>query len=195
MIIAEANLGDQAQMLAQMALRVYKDKVDILCEKDHCYGIFTKPGDPERYVLRMSDKLNEDGIFFHEKVVCANPYLKPDERLEMAMREFKRQAFSFRAIHIVPASITSRVRVLYSGKVGADNKRAAGQKDDMWMAFLFGYFYFTQWMSSLSLVGKRDITSMLRIDPQGGTRFEGGNENVHVKTRQPPMARKRKQPN
>lgn len=180
MIIPEANLGDQAQLLAQVVLRRYRD-VDVLCEKSHCYGVFTKPGDPERYVMRMRDKLSEDGLFFHETIVCANPYLShmsASERLALTMAEFKRQLLSFRAIHVVPASLTSRIRIIYSGKADKDNKRSRQAKDDMAMALLFGYFNYVQFVSPHQLVSKRDSYSMLRLETAGGTVLEGGTEAV-----------------
>ena len=177
MLIPEANLGDQAQLLAQVTLRRYRD-VDVLCEKSHCYGVFTKPGDPERYVMRMRDKISEDGLFFSNSVVCTTPEhgVTPADRLASVMKEFKRQLTSFRAIHIVPANLASRVRIIYSGKADKDNKRSNRAKDDMVMALLFGYFYYTQYTSPHALVSKRDSYSMLRMETFGGTALEGGTE-------------------
>lgn len=180
MLIPEANLGDQAQLLAQVSLRRYRD-VDVLCEKTHCYGVFTKPGDPERYVMRLRDKLAEKGLFFHDKLVCVNPYqqgVSAKNKLEMVMKEFQRQLVSFRAIHIVPANLSSRVRMVYSGKADKDNKRSNRSKDDMCMALLFGYFYYTQYASKHNLVGVRDSHSMLRLETMGGTILEGGHESA-----------------
>lgn len=152
----------------------------VLCEKSHCYGIFTKPGDPERYVMRLRDKLSEDGLFFAEKIVCTTPThgMTAADRLAMVTKEFKRQLTSFRAIHIVPANLASRVRIIYSGKADKDNKRSNRAKDDMVMALLFGYFYYTQYTSPHALVSKRDSFSMLRMETFGGTRLEGGTEAV-----------------
>jgi hypothetical protein len=175
MIVPEANLGDQAQSLSQHTLRRYRD-VDVMCQHSHCYGIFTKPGDPERYVMRMNDKLAEDGLFFHDKLVCVNPFstMSAADRLETTLKEFRRQLVSFRAIHIVPTSLTSRVRIVYSGKADKDNQRSNRTKDDMCMALLFGYFFYTQFVSPHHLIDKRDSHHMLRIDPTGGTVLEGG---------------------
>lgn len=178
MLVPEANLGDQAQRLAQVSLRRYRD-VDVLCEKSHCYGVFTKPNDPERYVLRLNDKFAEDGLFFHSHVTCANPYqhqIAPSDRLDAIMKEFKRQMFSFRAIHIVPANLSSRVKIIFTGKADKDNKRSNRRKDDLVLALLFGYFYYSQYMSPHNLVSKRDSHSMLRMEAGGGTALEGGRE-------------------
>lgn len=176
-IIPEANLGDQAQLLSQVLLRRYRD-VTVMCEKSHCYGIFTKPGDPERYVLRMRDKLSEDGLFFHSKIVCANPYsgATHKDKLAATMTEFRRQFYAFSAYHVVPVHIHSQVRLLYSGKIGKEGKRDKHKKDDMLMALLFGYFNYLQYISPYNLISDRDSYSMLRIDPIGGTVIEGGRE-------------------
>lgn len=178
MIIPEANLGDQAQLLAQVSLRRYRD-VDVLCEKSHCYGVFTKPGDPERYVNAMRNKLAEDGLFFHDKVVCVNPFqtnMSAKQKLEAVMKEFKRQLFSFRMIHLVPKGLGSRVKVVYTGKADKDNQRTNRTKDDLCMALLFGYFNYTRYTSNHNLVNKRDSYSMLRLEMIGGTVLEGGRE-------------------
>lgn len=178
MLIPEANLGDQAQRLAQVSLRRYRD-VDVLCEKSHCYGVFTKPNDPERYVMRLNDKLAEDGLFFHSQITCVNPYqhqMAPGDRVDAIMKEFQRQFYSFRAIHVVPANFGSRVRVYYTGKADKDNKRSNRRKDDLLMALLFGWFNYVQYMSPHNLVSKRDSHSMLRMEAGGGTALEGGRE-------------------
>jgi hypothetical protein len=176
-VIPEANLGDQAQLLSQVLLRRYRD-VRVMCATSHCYGIFTKPGDPERYVLRMRDKLAEDGLFFHSKIVCANPYagsVTQAAKLAATLSEFKRQFYAFSAYHVVPVHIHSQVRMIYSGKIGKEGKRDKHKKDDMLMAILFGYYNYLQYISPYNLVSERDSHSMLRIDPRGGTAVEGNN--------------------
>ncbi len=164
--IGEANLGSETQMCAQMLLRKFPS-VDVLCEKSHVYGIFTNPGDPERYTLTFSNRLATDGIFVHETLVCANPYdtqTAHSERLASTLEEFKRQLYAFRAVHIVPKSLSARVRVIYSGKVDKDNKRSSNLKDDMCMALLFGHFYALRFFSSLPLVKMRNHLNVLDLD-------------------------------
>jgi len=126
--------------------------------------------------MRLNDKLSEDGLFLHDKLVCANPYqsMTTANKVSVVMTEFKRQLTSFRAIHIVPTSLASRVRIIYTGKADKDNKRTNRSKDDMCMALLFGYFFYTQYVSPHHVINKRDSHNMLRIDPQGGTVLEGG---------------------
>jgi hypothetical protein len=178
MLIPEANLGDQAQLLAQISLRRYRD-VDVLCQKTHCYGVFTNPGDPERYVNSMRNKLAEDGLFFHDKLVCVNPYqtnMNAKQKLENVLKEFKRQMFSFRMIHLVPKGLGSRVKIVYTGKADKDNQRTNRTKDDLCMALLIGYFNYTRYTSNHNLVSKRDSYSMLRLEAIGGTVLEGGHE-------------------
>lgn len=179
LVIGEANLGDQVQEMDQMLLRRYRD-VNVLCEFSHCYGVFTKPGDPEKYMARMRDKLSEDGLFFNDRIVSVNPYtpnLTAAQRVASVLTEFKRQLVSFRAIHIVPQSLASKVRVLYSGKADKDNKRSNRSKDDLVMALLFGYYYYGQYTSPYNLVNTRDSYNMLKFDAHGGTVVETGRDN------------------
>jgi hypothetical protein len=174
MLILEANLGYQAQICAQYFLRREPD-ADVLCAQSHEYGIFTNPGDPERYVMSLDERLAVDGLAFHDKMVCANRFNTSQssaEKLSKTLREFKRQLLSFRAVHIVPTSLGSRVRVLYTGKADKDGKRSRRLKDDMCMALLFGFFYFTRLHSAHNLVRSRNSTNMLDIDPSFGSRYE-----------------------
>lgn len=169
MLIPEANYGDQAQIMSQIMLRRSARGLcdaEIMCQYSHCYGIYTSPGDPERYVLRAREKLAEDGFFLHDTIVSTNPYAnKPkSEILADTLREFKRQMSSFRAIYIVPTSLQARVRMVYSGKADKDNKRSNRSKDDMCMALLFGYFYYTQFMAPHALVTSKNSQGMFHID-------------------------------
>lgn len=169
MLIPEANYGDQAQMLAGVLLRRsalgWYDG-EVLCQKPHCYGIFTFPGDPERYVMRAREKLAQDGFHFHEHFVSANPYsnLPPAALRAQTMQTFQRQISGFRASYMVPASLLGRVRLVYSGKGGQDNKRTDRAKDDMAMALLFGYYYYTQHMSPYPVVSTRSSRNMFQIE-------------------------------
>ena len=169
MLIPEANCGDQAQILSSALLRrttLGWCNAEIMCQKDNCYGIFTFPGDPERYVMRAREKLAEDGFFFHDSFVCANPYsnLPPAALRAETLQTFQRQMRSFRAIYVVTPSLLSRVRLVYSGKSDKDKKRTSRAKDDMTMALLFGYFYYTQYMSPYAIVATRSIGNMFQID-------------------------------
>jgi len=175
-LILEANLGSQAQICAQYILR-REPRVEIVCSKSHCYGVFTLPGDPERYVVSMCDRLAVDGLFMHDRLVCANRFVSNQgaaERLSGVLREFKRQLSSFRAVHIVPTSLSSAVRVVYTGKADKDGKRSRRLKDDMCMAMLFGYFYYLRLHGPHKLVSTRNQNSMLDIARITDPRFNGG---------------------
>lgn len=172
-LILEANLGSQAQICAQYILR-REPRVEIVCSKSHCYGVFTLPGDPERYVVSMCDRLAVDGLFMHDRLVCANRFVTGQgaaERLSGVLREFKRQLSSFRAVHIVPTSLSSAVRVVYTGKADKDGKRSRRLKDDMCMAMLFGYFYYLRLHGPHKLVSTRNQHSMLDIAPVTDPRY------------------------
>lgn len=169
MLIPEANCGEQAQELSRvMLLRSAMGwcDTDILCQKDDCYGIFTFPGDPERYVMRMREHMAQDGFFFHDNFVCANPYsnLPPATKRAETLQTFRRQLSSFRAAYTVPSSLTGRVRLVYSGKGGKDNKRTNRAKDDLVMALLFGYYYYTQHMSPYPIITLRSHRNMFQVD-------------------------------
>jgi len=167
-LILEANLGSQAQMCAHYLLR-RDPSVDVVCSKSHTYGVFTLPGDPERYVVSMCDRLAGDGLFMHDRLVVANRYntsQSASERLGATLREFKRQLLAFRAVHIVPTSLNSQVRVIFTGKADKDGKRSRRLKDDMCMAMLFGYFYYLRLHGPHKLVATRNAHSMLEINPE-----------------------------
>lgn len=169
MFIAEANCGDQAQVLSAFLLRrsaLGFCDAEIMCQFPQQYGVYTFPGDPERYVLRAREKLAEDGFFFHANLVVANPLsqLKGAALRAETMQTFQRQLRNFRASYIVPKTLQGRVRLAYSGKGDKDGKRTSGAKDDLAMALLIGYYYFTQFMSPYGLVSVRDSRSMFQID-------------------------------
>jgi hypothetical protein len=169
MLIPEANCGDQAQMLSGVLLRrsaLGWCDAEVLCQKNNSYGVFTFPGDPERYVMRAREKLAEDGFFFHDQFVCANPYsnLPPAALRAETLTTFQRQMKNFRATYVVPPSLLGRVRLVYSGKGDKDKKRTNRSKDDLAMALLFGYFYYTQYMSPYAIVTTRNAQNMFQID-------------------------------
>lgn len=194
MLIPEANLGNEAQTLSQMCLRRYRD-VDIMCQKPHAYGVFTVPGDPEKYVMRLQDKFAEDGVFFHDKLVCESKCdnkLSRAEKLKKVMGEFHRQLATFRGIYIIPQSFNSRVSLVWTGKADKDGKRSNRTKDDIVLALLLGYYYCTQYNSVHNLVNKRSSFNMLRLAHFAGTGLEGGDEENVAELLQESEPRKKK---
>lgn len=176
MLILEANLGNEAQHCAKYMLRRHP-RVEVLCQKEHAYGVYTSPGDPERYVHTLQERLNVRGVKFHNQLVCANRYNKqttPEQMLEKTKREFMRQLSAFRAVHSVPTSLGAAVRILYTGKAGPDGRRSSRLKDDMCMALLFGLYYCLRLHAPQRLVTVRNRNNMLINDPQIATQFEGG---------------------
>ncbi len=178
MLIPEANLGNEAQTLSQMCLRKYLD-VDVMCQKTHAYGVFTAPGDPERYVMRLQDKLQEDGIFIHNKPVCESACdtkstLK--QKWEKVLEEFQRQLTSFRGVYIVPKSFNGRISLVWTGKSGKNGERSNRSKDDLVLALLIGYYYCCQYNGVHNLVNKRTSQTMLRLAQFAGTALEGGSD-------------------
>jgi hypothetical protein len=98
--------------------------------------------------------------------VCANPYsnLPPAALRAETLTTFQRQMKNFRATYVVPPSLLGRVRLVYSGKGDKDKKRTNRSKDDLAMALLFGYFYYTQYMSPYAIVTTRTAQNMFQID-------------------------------
>jgi hypothetical protein len=144
-LIAEANLGDQAQYVSHRALTHMHD-VEVVCSHQHCYGIFTTPGITEKYVFRLREKLHERAVVYHHDLVSANPFqqdMTREERVTDARRKFERQLSQFRMIFNVPQSILSKIGITYSGKAGKDNERTTRAQDDLCMALLFGFYYYT----------------------------------------------------
>jgi len=143
--IFEANLGDQAQYVARRAVAELSD-VEIVCSHQHCYGVFTTPGVTEKYVFRLREKLQERAVMYAPTLVSVNPFdasQTDEERVNEARRKFERQLTEFRMVFNVPKSVLSKIGITYTGKAGKDNERTTRAQDDLCMALLFGYFYYT----------------------------------------------------
>jgi len=176
MFIPEANFGEQAQILSSYLLRrsaLGMCNAEILCQYPQHYGVFTFPGDPQNYVFRLQQKLAEDGFFFHKDFVCANPFSKLSKEAlrTQTMQTFQRQMRGFRVTYKVSNSVQSYSRPIYSGKCDKDGKRTGRAKDDMCMALLFGYYYFTHHLSPNNLISSRSSRSMLQL--RSGHGMEG----------------------
>jgi hypothetical protein len=144
--IFEANLGDQAQYVAHHALAQLSD-VKILCQHQHCYGVFTTPGVTEKYVFRMREKLQERAVCYAPNLLSANPFetqMSSEELVTDNKRKFERQLAKFQMVFNVPKSILSKIGITYTGKSGKDGERSTREQDDLCMAFLFGFFYYCQ---------------------------------------------------
>jgi hypothetical protein len=143
--IFEANLGDQAQIVARRALAEMGD-VEIVCSHQHCYGVFTLPNIVEKYVFRLREKLQERAVMYAPTLISVNPFdqsLTDAERVEEVRRKFERQMFEFRMVFNVPKSILSKIGITYTGKAGKDGERTTRAQDDLCMALLFGFYYYT----------------------------------------------------
>ena len=143
--IFEANLGDQAQYCAYRALKYMRD-VEVLCSHQHCYGVFTTPGITEKYVFRLREKLKERAVSYAPALVSVNRFqqnMSRDEKVADAKRKFERQLCEFRMVFNVPKSVLARVSITYTGKAGKDNERTTRAQDDLCMALLFGFYYYT----------------------------------------------------
>lgn len=165
-LIPEANLGDQAQTISKRAVANLHD-VEIVSSHQHCYGVFTSPGSTERYVFKLREKLRDRAICYHHNLVSANPYdeqastLSRAERTALVKKKFERQLASFRMVFNVPKSILARIGITYTGKAGKDNERTTRAQDDLCMALLFGFFYYTQLVADVERVFLRNYRNPL----------------------------------
>lgn len=142
--IGESNYGNLVQYLAAKVLDECSD-VDVVCQYQHAYGIFTLPYSPRDYVMRMTAKLRERAVVYHQQIVCANPFQAPtmthDERLAAARAKFELQAKRFKSVINMPKSIMVLAKQTFSGAAHEDGKRNPHANDDMWMVFLFSVYY------------------------------------------------------
>lgn len=133
-LIPEANLGNEAQEVANALVRL--PGVEVACEEQDIYGVFTKPGMPAKYVHEFEKVLEDDALFYHATVAS--------EDYGAARKEFERQLRSFRKFYELPKSLRSTVRVEYSGKIDNEKKRSSRLKDDMVMALLMAVYWSRQ---------------------------------------------------
>ena len=166
-LVPEANLGNEAQEISEML--VHLRGITVLCSTNKAYGVYTNPGTPAKYVFRVEEKLAEEAIIYHEPLVCGNPFtnLPRAEGAKRARAEFERQMRSFRRVMTLPKSLSSRVRVAYSGKIGDGNTRTNRLRDDLCMAFLFGVYWSGQFLANRGPF-ERGYTSRFER-PEGGT--------------------------
>lgn len=166
-VIPEANLGNEAQEIAEHVLNLAG--VTVLTERDNAYGVYTSPGLPQMYVFSVDNLLAQNAISYHDPVITANPFLTKitsEEAAAATRAEFERQLRSFRRIHTLPKALNSSKRVSYTGKAGKDNQRTASLKDDMCMALLIGVFWSGKHRAGL--IDERSYGSAL-LRPDGRT--------------------------
>lgn len=170
MLILEGNLGNEAQICAHEILK-QDSRADVLCQTDYSYGVFTDPGDPERYAAVMQDRLQVEGVAFHRDWVTVarkNQQLSKEALRANVLREFRRQMVSFKAIHVVPKALFGRIRIKYTGKADRDGKRSSRLKDDLCMAFIIGLFYATKAANMPHLYMVRGMTNAFEYCPETG---------------------------
>lgn len=148
--IGESNYANWAQLLAKLLLEQCSD-VEIVCQYQHAYGIFTLPFSPRDYQMRMASKLHDRAIVYHHHIVCANPFqsatMTHEERLAVARAKFELQAKRFKTVVSMPKSIMSAIKQTASGQAFDDGKRNPHANDDMWMVFMFSVFYYYELLS------------------------------------------------
>lgn len=76
--------------------------------------------------------------------VCANPWLKPEERRKTMMAKFQEQFQRFRITATEPKTPHSIPRVTVSGKIGNDNKISGSHQDDLMVALCMNLYLWEQ---------------------------------------------------
>jgi len=146
-IIPEANLGNEAQLVAYDL--VHYTNLNIIQQYSGKYGIFTVPGSRAEYVLRLSRKFNEHAVMYHDTVVAANPFTAPSmsgrQRLAKVKAEFERQLAMFERVPRTSKNLKTANEVLYSGVANNEGERVSTKREDLAMAMAFGYYWATQY--------------------------------------------------
>ncbi len=149
--IPEANLGNDAQYVSKMVLRHVR-AASILCAEPDKYGVYTTPGCPERYVLRLNERLYEKAVHYHQPLLCVKtaderddaPPISDADRAQIARAELEEQLGRFRKVWLATESAGQRVGVRYTGKVGHDGKRSRRLRDDGAMSLMLGFYWYGQ---------------------------------------------------
>lgn len=149
--IPESNLAGEANGVSEYMLRAF-DGIRVLAQAQDRYGCPTTQDTKRKYCFRFQEILAHGAIAFHKNVVSANPFISnvtDAERAKRSRKEFEHQLRSFRKIHVLAPSIQSDPYVVFSGKVGPDNKNTSRMKDDLVMACLVGIYWSGQFRQGL----------------------------------------------
>lgn len=141
-LVPEANLGNEAQYVTDDLIGMAG--VEVVCQFDHAYGVFTTPTLPQAYAYRLQRKLDESAVAFRADLVAANPRqmnMTPARRAAAARDVFLRQLKLFQRTPIVPKSLLAKIRYAYSGKADKDGERTSSKKHDAIMAFMIGLYW------------------------------------------------------
>jgi hypothetical protein len=163
-VIVECNMSDMGQGLCHQAVSTFSD-VDIVCETDHAYGVWTPPGIKQTYVFRTRKLMRLEAISFHSHIVSACPYQANMTQKELAKRnreKLEHQFRTFRAIVHKQTSLYAQRRTTYTGKANERNEFTNALQDDLAVILPLGISKVTDLLSDPPLAFLRNRTNSLR---------------------------------
>jgi len=149
--IPESNLAGEANGVSEHLLNSVHG-IRVASQKNDRYGCLTSQDTKRKFCFRFIDLLAHGAISYHSNIVSANPFISnvsDAERAKRSRMEFERQLRSFRKVHVMAPSVTANPYVIYSGKIGEDNRQTARLKDDMVMACILGIYWAGQYRNGL----------------------------------------------
>jgi hypothetical protein len=145
-LILEANNGKENDACAKYMLRRDSERIKVMQERKHNYGVYTVPGRPGQYVQCLQDRLAVDGLRYHDNLVCVSRKLSIGETQKQAATraraELERQLSAFRVLLRISTSFGSRNTIQFTGKADKNGNRSVHLKDDMAMALMMGIFFY-----------------------------------------------------
>jgi len=143
-LVPEDNLGNEAQEIAEQALRDITG-ISVLARTDSRYGVRTDQRTKRAYVFRFADLLANSALSYHgPAIVSANPFITnrtPTQRALAAKTEFERQLRAFQRVTDLAPSLSALPNVIFTGKADHEKKQTARMKDDMVLAALLGIYW------------------------------------------------------
>lgn len=136
--VFESNLGQESSHMAHMV----KDerRCWTLYEKGKA-GVVTTHDRKIKYTEALITYFNMGAIHFMENMICANPYVDANTRVDKVKKEFKKQLLQFQKNVLQPAQPWDIAKLIYSGKV------KPGMCDDIAMTMLFTVFWAQQFLA------------------------------------------------
>lgn len=174
-LILEANNGKENDACAKYMLR-RDERVKVMCERKHNYGVYTVPHRPAQYVEVLQQRLAVDGLRYHNDMVCVSRRLAASETEKQAVArcraELERQLQAFRVLLQASKSFSSQISLRYTGKADKNGNRSMHFKDDMAMALMMGNFFYLRAAAEVPLVHLVTPATAFVTDPNEEAELE-----------------------
>ncbi len=133
---AERNTGHESGFLARYFLSLGSKKLCAIAEReDGDYGWWTTGVSKPEYGYAARFQMINRSVCYMKDFVCANPWLKSNERRQITKTKFEEQMRRYGPVEIAPKTALSTSRVGISGKVDKDGKISKMHTDDLMMVF------------------------------------------------------------